>query len=112
MSSRMVDTRSYLRDTAQQRRSMVIPTAPVPQLQAIPHPDDHDLLLELGVLAEEAGDHDPPGRVEDHVLGAAVKEALQLCQSRRQRRQLRQRAPGVALVVLRTPDSHTWLQVD
>src|ERR1039458_1577033 len=109
MSSRMVDTRGYLSDAAQQRRSMVIPTAPVPQLQAVPHPDDHDLLLQFRVLAEEGGDHDPPGRVEVHVLRAAVKEALQLCQPGGERRQLSQRALGVALIVLRAPDSHTGL---
>src|ERR1700677_1129109 len=112
MSSRMVDTRGYLCDAAEQRRSMVIPAAPVPQLQAIAHPDDDDLLLQAGVLAEKAGDHDPSGGVELGVLRGAVEEALELVQPRRQRRQLRERALGVALVVLGAPDPDAGLQVD
>ena len=83
MSSRMVDTRGYLCDAAEQRRSMVIPTSSVPQLQAVTDSDDDDLLLKSSVLAEEAGDHDPPGGVELRVLGRAVEEALQLGQPRR-----------------------------
>ena len=43
--------------------------------------------------------------------GAAVEEALELGQPRRQRRKLCERALGVALVLLRTPYAHARLQV-
>src|ERR1700677_1690311 len=72
MSSRMVDTRGYLCDAAEQRRSMIVPAASVPKLQAVADADDDDLLLQAGVLAEKAGDHDPPGGVELRVLRGAV----------------------------------------
>jgi hypothetical protein len=82
MSSRMVDTRGYLCDAAEQRRSMIVPAASIPKLQAVADADDDDLLLQTGVLAEKAGDHDPPGGVELRVLRGAVEEALELGQPR------------------------------
>src|ERR1700728_4233206 len=112
MSSRMVNARGYLRDAAEQRRSVVYPGAAIPKLQAVAGTNDDDLLAQLRVLAEEARHHDPPGVAKTGVVGAAVEEALKLGQSRGQRRQLRERALGVALVVLGTPHADVGLEVD
>src|ERR1022692_3405460 len=68
MSSRMVNARGYLSDAAKQRRSMFVPAEAIPQLQAVARPDDDDLLAQLGVLAEKARHHDPPGRVQLRVV--------------------------------------------
>src|SRR5580700_6822749 len=103
----MVDTRGDLRNAIQQRRSMFVPALAIPQLQAVARPDDDERLLQAGVLAEEARDHDPSRRVEVRVVGAAVEKPLQLGQPRRQGRQLRERAPGIALVVLWAPRPRT-----
>src|SRR3984957_15925271 len=111
-SSSVIDTRGDLRDAAQQRRSMLVPCTLRPQLQTVAHAHHDDVLGELCVLTQEPGDHDPPGRVELRVVGAAVEEALELRQPRRQGRQLRQRAPGVALLLLRSPHADARLQVD
>ncbi len=64
------------------------------------------------MLAEEARDHDAPGGVQLGVVGAAVEEALELCKARRERRELSQRALGVALVLLGPPHPHARLQID
>src|ERR1700684_4106200 len=105
ISSSVVDMRGYLGDAAQQRRSVLVPGVLAPQLQAIADANDDHVLLQLSVLAEEAGDHDPPGRVEIGGLRAAVEEALELRATRRERRQLGERAAGVALVLLWVPNA-------
>jgi hypothetical protein len=90
---------------------MLVPATPVPQLQTVSDADDHDLLRQPGVLGQETRDHDPSGRVEVRVLGAAVEEPLELGQPRRQGGQLGERALRVALVLLRPPHPHAGLQV-
>src|ERR1700683_1780311 len=109
ISGSVIGTGGDLRDAAQQRRSMFAPGGLGPQLHAVAHAHHDDLLGQSGVLAEEARDHDAPGGVKLGVVGAAVEEALQLGQARRQRRQLGQGALGVALVLLRTPHAHARL---
>src|ERR1700683_3327106 len=112
MSSRMVNARCDLCDAAEQRRSVFVPAGAIPQLQTVAGSHHDDLLAELRMLAQEAGNHDPPGSVELGVVRAPVEEALELRQPRGQRRQLGQRALGVALVVLRAPNTYIWLEID
>src|ERR1039457_2951989 len=109
MSSSVVDMRGDLGDAAQQRRLVLVPAVLAPQLKTLSGSDDHDLLLQARVIAEEARNHDSPRGVEVRVLGAAVEEALELGQSRRQRRQIGERAAAVALVLLRMPNADAGL---
>src|ERR1700682_63035 len=64
ISVSVVDTRSDLRDAAQQRRLVVAPSGLAPQLEAVADPDDHDLLLQSGALAETDRDHHSSGGIE------------------------------------------------
>src|SRR5271165_1415481 len=52
MSLSVVDTGGHLRYAGEQRRSMVAPRALVPQLEAVAHADDDDVLGQMGFLAE------------------------------------------------------------
>src|SRR5437870_3389636 len=72
------DTRGDLLDAAQQRRLMLVPALPAPQLHTVADPHHDHVLLQLGVIAEEARDHDPAGGIEVRLLGVAVEEPLEL----------------------------------
>src|ERR1700730_5788944 len=111
ISSSVVDMRADLRHAAQQRRLVLVPPLPAPHLQPVARADDHDLPLQARVLAEEARDDHPAGCVQLRVVRAAVEEALQFGEVRRQGRQVSQRPPAVALVRLRLPDADARLEV-
>ena len=69
-----------------------------------PTPTTTTSLASCACSPRKPGNHDPPGGVELGVVGAAVEEALELGQPRRQRRQLGQRAPACSA---RTPPGAT-----
>src|SRR5215831_15726782 len=111
ISRSIVDTRGDLRNATEQRRSVLVPAVPAPQLEPVPGPHDHYLLLQPRVLAQEARHHDPARRVELGLERVAVDEALELAQLPGQRRQLRERAAAVDLIPLRLPDAYARLLV-
>src|SRR5438876_2854618 len=112
ISSSVIDNGRDGGDAAQQGRLVRAPLALAPQLQPLAHAHDHDLLLEVRLLAQEGGDDHASGGVQFGVLRVPEKKTLQLRPARGERGQALERAPAVLVVLLRAPHPHARLLVD
>src|SRR3954447_13129221 len=78
MSRRMAKALGHLLDLRVESLLLAAPALPAPDLEVVPHADDHHLLADLGVPHQGGRQGHPARGVELHLEGVALVEARQL----------------------------------
>src|SRR3954452_6481057 len=110
MSRRMAKALSDLDDLVAQFPLVGDPLVPIPDLEVIEVPHDHDLFLDRGVVQKLLIQHHAAGRVELAVEGAAREEPGELPALAGQGPEPAQEALRPLLEPIGSPDRHAGLQ--
>src|SRR5256714_7800367 len=110
MSRRMAKALSDPGDLLVEGVPLLVPAAPVPDLEVVEVADDHDLPVDLRVLDQRLVERDPPGGVQLGVERGAREVARELAPFGAERVQVREEALRPALELVRHPDRHAGLK--
>src|ERR671914_190069 len=77
MSRRIAKTLRHLPDLRVESLLLLVPALLRPDLEAVPHADHHDLLLDPGVAEQRRRQRHAPARVQLDLAGVALVEARQ-----------------------------------
>src|SRR3954470_5143055 len=111
MSRRIAKALSHLPDLGVERLLLGAPALGAPDLEVVPHPDDHDLLLDPRVREQRRRYGHAAAAVQRDLEGVALVEAAELAVLRAHRVQVRERARDDRLVVGRRPEREAGLGV-